>query len=89
MGMRMTNQDSRTLKKLDQLYEAGNKAGPMILNDKCCECGDDVLVEIDKTSDGYGVNGGFLFATDDGQLATLCLRCHQKGKILMTQKAFT
>jgi len=89
MGMRMTDQDSRTIKKLDQLYEVGDKAGPVVLNGKCCECGGDVLVEIDKTTDGYGINGGFVFATDDGQLATKCIHCHQIGTILMTQKAFT
>ncbi|KJS29543.1 MAG: hypothetical protein VR64_20535 [Desulfatitalea sp. BRH_c12] len=87
--MRMTNQDSRTLEKLDQLYEVGDKAGPMVLNGKCGECGGEVLVEIDKTSDGYGINGGFVFAADDGQLAIKCIHCHQKGNILIIQKTFT
>jgi len=85
----MTNQDCLTLKKLDQLYEKQKTSIPLVLNAYCCECGVVVRVEIHKTLDGYGMNGGFVFATDDDQLMARCIHCHQSKKILIIKKKFT
>ena len=42
---------------------------------RCCSCESDVSVTIDKTSSGYGFQGGVLYESNTGQILVQCERC--------------
>ena len=74
----MNNRETLTLEKVRQLFQKHKQPDPYILNGTCHRCGIDVIVEIFNTTTGYGINGGFVFATEKGQLKIECVSCHKK-----------
>jgi hypothetical protein len=72
----MTIKDLITLEKFHLLYEKAGKAGPLIINTRCSQCGLQLEVEIYRTSEGFGMNQGVLYATRDGQLIAKCKKCY-------------
>jgi len=46
---------------LKKIFEANPEKSIIVLNDKCSDCGCDVIIEITPTSGGFGLMGGALF----------------------------
>jgi hypothetical protein len=66
---------------LKKMFEANPEKSTIILNEKCSDCGCDVIIEITPTSGGFGLQGGALFkgSLPDEYFAK-CADCCQDNK---------
>jgi hypothetical protein len=76
----MTIKDLITLEKLHLLYDKADISKLVVVNSHCSQCGIHLQVELHRTSEGFGMNRGVLFATRDGQLLAKCMKCYQYTK---------
>ena len=67
-----------TLEKLTRLYKEHGASNPVCFTSNCIQCGDRVELELHETSQGFGINGGFLFVTEDDHLLSKCVNCHKQ-----------
>jgi hypothetical protein len=73
----MTNKKLPSLEKLDDIYDEHGNSNPVFLTFKCCQCNHRFVLELHRTTQGFGINGGILLVTGDDQLLGKCLDCHK------------
>jgi hypothetical protein len=74
----MTNDKLPTLEKLDDFYNEHGNSNPVLLPFNCIQCGRRFELELHRTSQGFGINGGILLVTSDDQLLGRCVDCHKQ-----------
>ena len=62
-----------------ELFEKNNDPDWYVYGDQCFICGYDVEIIINKTSGGYGLNGGVLLRPNPKKLRVLCEKCYIKS----------
>ena len=60
---------------LDRLYNYNLKQKHFNQSGRCHRCGTDVSITIERTSAGYGINGGVLYVQNTNQFLLECERC--------------
>ena len=66
------------VESLDIMFEQSTSSKPLSFEGTCHNCGYDVVVELTKTSGGYGLLGGVLYEPDPDHIILVCDRCHEK-----------
>jgi len=66
---------SRILKKL---FEDKPGKSEIILVERCSACGVLTIIEITRTSRGYGLLGGTLLTSSNDEYTAKCLNCYEK-----------
>jgi hypothetical protein len=66
------------IKILNELFEANPEISAINLNDKCSDCGREIIIEITPTSGIYGLQGGALFKDANDEYIAKCLACYDK-----------
>ncbi len=66
-----------SLDTLRKLFGDNPPDRPVIIRKTCSECGQDVEIELHKTSGGFGLQGGILLERH-GQIDANCLKCYDK-----------
>ena len=65
---------------LKKMFEAHPEKSTIVLNDKCSDCGCDVIIEITPISDGFGLQGGALFkGSQPDEYFAKCPNCCQRN----------
>ena len=72
--------DSALLEKINRIFWQNSAKNPMTINGKCNICGEKTMIEIVKTSGGFGVNGGMVRETGHDRMNPICLGCYSNGK---------
>jgi len=62
---------------LKKIFEANREKSTVVLNDKCSDCGCDVIIEITSTSGGFGLLGGSLFKCSPDEYFAKCPNCYK------------
>ena len=63
---------------LSKMFEATPERSTHILNVKCSDCCREIMIEITRTSGGFGLQGGILIKCSPDGYLTKCPDCHQK-----------
>jgi len=61
---------------LRKIFEANPEKSTITINGKCSDCGRKVIVEIKRTSGGYGLQGGILVKCSPEKYSITCLECY-------------
>ena len=72
--------DSALLEKINRMFAEHSGKNPVRVNGKCRVCGEKTVIEIVKTSGGFGINGGLLQETGPEQLNPVCLACNSNAE---------
>jgi uncharacterized Zn finger protein len=62
---------------LRKMFEANPEKSTNVLKGKCSDCGCKTIIEITKTSGGFGLQGGALFRCSLGEYLVKCAACCQ------------
>jgi hypothetical protein len=62
---------------LKKIFEANGEKSTVVLNDKCSDCGCDVIIEITSTSGGFGLLGGSLVKCSPDEYFAKCPDCYK------------
>lgn len=65
-------------KILRRIFEANPEKSTIILKEKCSGCGRQTIIEITPTSEGFGLQGGFLFKSSSDNYTAKCPACYGK-----------
>ena len=65
---------------LKKMFEAHPEKSTIVLNDKCSDCGCDVIIEITPTSGGFGLQGGALFKISPDEYLAKCSHCYRHAQ---------
>jgi hypothetical protein len=66
---------------LKKMFKANPEKSTIVLNEKCSDCGCDVIIEITPTSDGFGLMGGILFKDSlPDEYFAKCPECYKSNK---------
>ena len=71
-----------SLDTLIKLFGDNTPDRPVIINKTCSECGCDIEIELNKTSGGFGLQGGILIELN-GHIAADCPKCYEKHKVAL------
>jgi len=67
---------------LRKLFETNPEKSTIVLYGKCSDCGCEVIIEITRTSGGFGLQGGVLFRCyPDGYFAKFTDCCKVNPKV--------
>jgi hypothetical protein len=66
------------IKILSKMFEATPEKTTNILNVNCSDCGREVIVEITRTSGGFGLQGGVLIKCSSDKYLAKCPDCYKK-----------
>jgi len=67
---------------LMKMFGADPKKAKIVLKEKCSDCGCETILEIAKTSGGFGLQGGVLFKSSTDKFIVKCPPCiERKPKI--------
>lgn len=78
--MRFPTEQPRMIKvdSINEIFERHNDAYHYHYNGMCHNCRCSVDIKINKTSGGYGLNGGILYESNPDKFLVQCLDCHEK-----------
>jgi len=62
---------------LRKMFEANPEKSTIILNEKCSDCGCEIIIEIITTSGGFGLLGGVLFKSSNDKYIAKCPPCYE------------
>jgi DNA-directed RNA polymerase subunit RPC12/RpoP len=62
---------------LRKIFEANPEKSTVTINGKCSDCGREVIVEIEPTSGGYGLQGGMLVKRSPDKYSITCPDCYK------------
>jgi len=62
---------------LRKMFEANPGKSTIVLNDKCSDCGCEIIIEITTTSGGFGMLGGVLFKSSTDKCNAKCPSCYE------------
>ena len=62
---------------LRKIFEANPEKSTIIINDKCSDCGREMVVKIVPTSGGYGLQGGILVKCSPEKYSITCPECYK------------
>jgi ribosomal protein S27E len=66
------------IKILKRIFETNPEKSKIILKEKCSGCGRQTIIEITPTSEGFGLQGGFLFKSSTVKYKVKCPDCIEK-----------
>jgi hypothetical protein len=69
---------------LRKIFEANPEKSTIIINDKCSDCGREMVVEIVPTSGGYGLQGGILVECSPEKYSIICPECYNFNSKIKT-----
>ena len=73
---------------LRKMFDANPGRSPIVINNKCSDCGCETIIEITPTSGGFGLQGGVLFKCSPDKYIAKCPACYEKNfKIDDNQKS--
>lgn len=62
---------------LRKMFEANPEKSNIVLKDTCFYCGCDTIIDITRTSGGFGLQGGAFFKTKLGEPLAKCPVCYK------------
>jgi len=62
---------------LNTMFESNPEKSTIVLNDKCSDCGREIIIEITTTSGGFGLLGGVLFKSSTDKCKAKCPSCYE------------
>jgi len=62
---------------LKKILEANPEKSTITINGKCSDCGRKVIIEIEQTSGGYGLQGGILVKCSPDKYFITCPECYK------------
>ena len=68
------------LKTLKNLFEDKASKSTISFSCKCSDCRNDMFIDISPVSEGFGIQGGFLFECAPGKYLAKCLNCYNRTK---------
>ena len=63
------------IEALKKIFEDRPLKSIITLSCKCSDCGNDVIIDISPTSEGFGIHGAFLFECARGKYLAKCRDC--------------
>jgi hypothetical protein len=66
------------VKRLNELFKNNPEKSEIVLIERCSDCGCDTIIEITRTSRGFGLMGGVLFESSTDKYIAKCLNCYEK-----------
>jgi len=63
---------------LRKMFEANPEKSKIVLEEKCSDCGSEIIIEITPTSAGFGMLGGVLFKNSTEKYIAKCPACYKK-----------
>ena len=63
------------LAKIGEIFTDDFNNNSMLVKGKCQICEKDTILEVVKTSGGFGINGGIFQVTNQDQLNIFCVDC--------------
>jgi len=66
---------------IETMFEAFPGKKTIVLNEKCSDCRRSTVIEITRTSAGFGLQGGALFKSSSGAYFAKCLECYTSNPI--------
>jgi len=62
---------------LKKIFEANPEKSTITIKGKCSDCGRKMMVEINPTSGGYGLQGGILVKDSHNKYSIICPECYE------------
>jgi hypothetical protein len=62
---------------LKKIFESNPGMSTIVLNEKCSDCGCEVIIEITTTSGGFGLQGDNLFKRVHSGYFAMCPDCYK------------
>jgi hypothetical protein len=66
------------LEKISEIFIDDISNNLMLVSGKCQICKKETILEVVKTSGGFGINGGIFQVTDQKVLNIVCVDCYKK-----------
>jgi hypothetical protein len=63
---------------LKKMFEGIPDKSTIVLEEKCSDCGSEIIIEITSTSAGFGMMGGVLFKSSTDIYIAKCPACYEK-----------
>jgi ribosomal protein S27E len=60
---------------LRKIFEDHPEKSTIVMKEKCSDCGRETILEITKTSGGFGLHGGLLFKSSTDRYIVKCPDC--------------
>ena len=65
------------MESIKRMFEQNDASENFTCEGQCHSCHCDVKIEIEKTSGGYGLNGGVIYEQDSDDFVFICENCHK------------
>ena len=63
---------------LKKMFKDNPEKSIIVLNEKCSDCGREIIIEVTPTSSGFGLMGGVLFESSTDKYTAKCPACYEK-----------
>ena len=68
------------VEKIKKMFIDDSESNLILVDGECHICGEKTIIEIAKTSGGFGINGGMLQEIHQNQLNIFCIDCYLNSK---------
>ena len=72
--------ESTLIEKIKMMFIDASDNNLLFVNGECYICGEKAIIEIAKTSGGFGISGGVLQESNQDQLNIVCDGCRLNSK---------
>lgn len=68
-----------TIQRLHELFDENPEKATLCFAGTCHDCGKDVNVTVEPSSEGFSIGGGALYEPEPGRFSNKCERCFQQN----------